>query len=119
MKRGGVGFCDRLPRYTWAPKGQQPEVKSSGSSGKRKAYKVFGLIDDVSGGPSTYAEAPQSTLRICQVIPFEASEAKNNAAQAISMGSEMRPRGYLANVSGVSYAATSDGRCIAPTSVLV
>ena len=53
MKRGGVGFCDRLPRYTWAPKGQQPEVKSSGSSGKRKAYKVFGLIDDVSGGPST------------------------------------------------------------------
>jgi hypothetical protein len=116
MKRGGVGFCDRLPSYTWAPNGQQPEVKSRG---KRKAYKVFGLIDDIPGGASTYAEAPQSTLRICPVIPFEASEAKNNAAQAISMGSEMRPRGYLANVSGVSYAATSDGRCIAPTSVLV
>ena len=32
--------------YTWAPKGQQPEVPTSG---KRKAYKVFGLIDYVSG----------------------------------------------------------------------
>jgi transposase len=28
--------------YTWAPKGQQPLVKTCG---KRKAYKVFGLID--------------------------------------------------------------------------
>jgi hypothetical protein len=27
--------------YTWAPKGQQPEVLTSG---KRKAYQVFGLI---------------------------------------------------------------------------
>jgi transposase len=33
-------------RYTWAPKGQQPTVKTSG---KRKAYKVFGLIDCFSG----------------------------------------------------------------------
>src|SRR5262244_1933285 len=32
--------------YTWAPKGQQPEVPTSG---KRKAYKVFGLIDYCSG----------------------------------------------------------------------
>jgi len=32
--------------YTWAPKGQQPEVPTSG---KRKAYKVFGLIDYLSG----------------------------------------------------------------------
>jgi transposase len=32
--------------YTWAPKGQQPTVKTSG---KRKAYKVFGLIDYLSG----------------------------------------------------------------------
>jgi transposase len=32
--------------YTWAPKGQQPEVPTSG---KRKAYKVFGRIDDFSG----------------------------------------------------------------------
>jgi transposase len=32
--------------YPWAPKGQQPEVPTSG---KRKAYKVFGLIDYVSG----------------------------------------------------------------------
>jgi transposase len=31
---------------TWAPKGQQPEVPTSG---KRKAYKVFGLIDSFSG----------------------------------------------------------------------
>src|ERR1043166_874395 len=32
--------------YTWTPKGQQPEVPTSG---KRKAYKVFGLIDYFSG----------------------------------------------------------------------
>jgi len=32
--------------YTWALKGHQPLVKTSG---KRKAYKVFGLIDYVSG----------------------------------------------------------------------
>jgi transposase len=31
---------------TWAPKGQQPEVPTSG---KRKSYKVFGLIDYFSG----------------------------------------------------------------------
>ena len=32
--------------YTWAPKGHQPTVKTSG---KRKAYKVFGLVDYFSG----------------------------------------------------------------------
>jgi len=32
--------------YTWAPKGQQPTVKTSG---KRKGYKVFGVIDFFSG----------------------------------------------------------------------
>jgi transposase len=32
--------------YTWAPQGHQPEVPTSG---KRKAYKVFGLIDYFSG----------------------------------------------------------------------
>lgn len=32
--------------YTWAPKGKQPSVKTSG---KRKAYKIFGLIDYFSG----------------------------------------------------------------------
>lgn len=32
--------------YTWAPKGQQPTVKTSG---KRKGYKVFGLIGCRSG----------------------------------------------------------------------
>ena len=32
--------------YTWAPKGQQPVVKTSG---KRKTYKVFGLIDFFTG----------------------------------------------------------------------
>jgi transposase len=32
--------------YTWAPKGHQPEVPTSG---KRKAYKVFGLIEYFSG----------------------------------------------------------------------
>jgi transposase len=32
--------------YTWAPKGKQPTVKTSG---QRKAYKIFGLIDYFSG----------------------------------------------------------------------
>lgn len=32
--------------YTWSKKGQQPTVKTSG---KRKGYKVFGLIDYLSG----------------------------------------------------------------------
>src|SRR5262249_21202181 len=32
--------------YTWAPRGQQPEVRTCG---KRKAQKVFGLIDYCSG----------------------------------------------------------------------
>jgi transposase len=32
--------------YTWAPTGQQPEVPTSG---QRKGYKVFGLIDYFSG----------------------------------------------------------------------
>jgi transposase len=32
--------------YTWALRGQQPEVPTSG---KRKAYKIFGLIDYFSG----------------------------------------------------------------------
>jgi transposase len=32
--------------YTWAPRGQQPVVKTSG---KRKAYKVFGLISYFCG----------------------------------------------------------------------
>lgn len=32
--------------YTWAPVGQQPVVKTSG---KRKGYKVFGVIDFFSG----------------------------------------------------------------------
>ena len=32
--------------YTWSKQGQQPVVKTSGT---RKAYKVFGLIDYVSG----------------------------------------------------------------------
>src|SRR5262245_6783907 len=33
-------------RYTWARRGQQPEVKTSG---KRKGYKVFGAIEYFSG----------------------------------------------------------------------
>jgi transposase len=32
--------------YTWAKRGEQPQVKTSG---KRKAYKVFGLIEYFSG----------------------------------------------------------------------
>src|SRR5215475_1329487 len=32
--------------YTWAPIGEQPRIKTTG---KRKAYKVFGAIDFFSG----------------------------------------------------------------------
>lgn len=32
--------------YTWSPRGQQPEIKTSG---KRKGYKLLGLIDYFSG----------------------------------------------------------------------
>ena len=32
--------------YTWAPTGQQPRVRTTG---RRKGYKVFGLLDYVSG----------------------------------------------------------------------
>lgn len=32
--------------YTWAPKGQQPTVQTNG---RRKGYKVFGLIEHFSG----------------------------------------------------------------------
>ena len=32
--------------YTWAPKGEQPTIQTSG---KRKGYKVFGLIDYFTG----------------------------------------------------------------------
>jgi transposase len=32
--------------YTWAPKGEQPTIETSG---KRKGYKVFGLIDYFTG----------------------------------------------------------------------
>lgn len=32
--------------YTWAPKGEQPQIKTSG---KRKGYKLFGLIDYFTG----------------------------------------------------------------------
>src|SRR5919206_701101 len=47
--------------YTWALKGQQPEVPTSG---KRKAYKVFGLIDYFSGRffyKGTTARLPSAT----------------------------------------------------------
>ena len=32
--------------YTWAPRGQQPEVKTSG---KRKGYKLFGMVEYFTG----------------------------------------------------------------------
>ena len=34
--------------YTWAPRGQQPEIKTSG---KRKGYKMFGGIEFFSSQP--------------------------------------------------------------------
>ena len=62
--------------YTWAPKGQQPEVPTSG---KRKAYKVFGLMDYFSGQffYKTYAGRfnGRATLNFCSM-----SCPKNDAA---------------------------------------
>jgi len=57
--------------YTWAPRGQQPVVKTSG---KRKGYKVFGLIDYFTGrffyqctqerlASASYQEFLQAVLR--------------------------------------------------------
>jgi transposase len=43
--------------YTWSRRGQQPEVKTSG---KRKAYKVFGLIDYFTG--KFFAQATEARL---------------------------------------------------------
>jgi transposase len=43
--------------YTWSRRGQQPEVKTSG---KRKSYKVFGLIDYFTG--KFFAQATQERL---------------------------------------------------------
>jgi hypothetical protein len=44
--------------YSWAPRGQHPEVPTSG---KRKSYKVFGLIDYFSGRFSFRAIQDAST----------------------------------------------------------
>lgn len=43
--------------YTWSRRGHQPEVKTSG---KRKAYKVFGLIDYFTG--KFFAQATEARL---------------------------------------------------------
>lgn len=44
--------------YTWAPRGQQPEVRTCG---KRKGYKVFGLIDYWSGQLFAHAQTERFT----------------------------------------------------------
>src|SRR5215510_14700204 len=50
--------------YTWAPKGQQPEVPTSG---KRKAYKVFGLIDTFSTKPTLGVSTQRATRHFCSL----------------------------------------------------
>jgi transposase len=44
--------------YTWAPRGQQPEVRTCG---KRKAQKVLGLIDYCSGRLFAHAQTERFT----------------------------------------------------------
>ncbi len=44
--------------YTWAPVGQQPLIKTCG---KRKAYKVFGLIDYFSGRLFSHGQTDRFT----------------------------------------------------------
>ncbi len=56
--------------YTWAPSGQQPVVKTTG---RRKAYKVFGLIEFFSGrlffqGTSGKLESASYILFLTRVL---------------------------------------------------
>jgi transposase len=46
--------------YTWAPRGQQPLVLTCG---KRKAYKVFGLIDYFTGRLFAHGQTERFTAR--------------------------------------------------------
>jgi transposase len=51
--------------YSWAPRGQQPTVKTSG---KRKGYKVFGLIEYSTG--KLFSKAQESRLNSKSYIKF-------------------------------------------------
>lgn len=51
--------------YTWARRGQQPVVKTSG---KRKGYKVFGLIDYFTG--RFFAQGQEGRLNSAAYIAF-------------------------------------------------
>jgi transposase len=51
--------------YTWARRGQQPKVKTSG---KRKGYKVFGLIEYFSG--SFFYQGQEGRLNSTAYIAF-------------------------------------------------
>jgi transposase len=51
--------------YTWARRGQQPPVKTSG---KRKGYKVFGLIEYFTG--RLFYQGQESRLNSATSIPF-------------------------------------------------
>ena len=51
--------------YTWARRGQQPKVKTSG---KRKGYKVFGLIEYFTGRFFYQGQEGRSILP--RILPF-------------------------------------------------
>jgi transposase len=51
--------------YTWARRGQQPKVKTSG---KRKGYKVFGLIDYFTG--AFFYQGQEGRLNSAAYIAF-------------------------------------------------
>jgi transposase len=51
--------------YTWARRGQQPKVKTSG---KRKGYKVFGLIDYFTG--AFFSQGQEGRLNSAAYIAF-------------------------------------------------
>jgi transposase len=51
--------------YTWARRGQQPQVKTSG---KRKGYKVFGLIDYFTG--AFFYQGQEGRLNSAAYIAF-------------------------------------------------
>ena len=51
--------------YTWARRGQQPQVKTSG---KRKGYTVFGVIEYFTGASFIKGRKAASTLQ--RTLPF-------------------------------------------------
>jgi Winged helix-turn helix len=105
--------------YTWARKGQQPEVPTSG---KRHASKVFGLIDYFSGrffykAPTGRFNSESYTTFLLDVL----SQVAPQLTVVTSTTSQSGVAGYARDAhvaSGVSSAAVAHGTptVLAPSS---